>query len=282
VSPAVRPVPPNPPWAWIWALVPPIVIVPEEAIRRAPPPPPPPAPVFVPVAPPPPPPDPPTSGRSDGVPYAGPPLPAPVPAGFCPASRCPAPPPPALAPVEPVPPPGPSPVPPVVVTSAGAPLPPSKPPGPPWPPLLPTAVAPIRPFVPVAPEMSTVPLIVTLPVASHVTGVLVALCTNLTVTLKGMLIVVKLKTPLGGTVNVVMPLVVGLNAPSAPVLPLLKAWPHAVVAHKSVTARPITADSRIRCITRLPLSVRSLHREHIPAGAHRGRRAGRRVDPHHA
>ena len=43
---------------------------------------------------------------------------------------------------------------------------------------------------------------------------------NLTVTPLGMLIVVKLSTPAGGSVKVLS--VVGLNAPSAPVLPLLK------------------------------------------------------------
>jgi hypothetical protein len=61
---------------------------------------------------------------------------------------------------------------------------------------------------------------VTLPVASIVTGVLAALRVKLTVTPAGMLIVVKLNTPSGGSVSVV--LVDGLNAPSAPVLPLLK------------------------------------------------------------
>lgn len=60
---------------------------------------------------------------------------------------------------------------------------------------------------------------VTLPVASSVTGVLAAFRVNVTMTLAGMLIVVKLKTPFGDSANVV--LVVGLNAPSAPVLPLL-------------------------------------------------------------
>jgi hypothetical protein len=64
------------------------------------------------------------------------------------------------------------------------------------------------------------PAITTLPLASTVTGVLVAFRVKFTVTPAGMLIVVKLKTPSGGSVSVV--LVVGLNAPSAPVLPLLK------------------------------------------------------------
>jgi hypothetical protein len=63
------------------------------------------------------------------------------------------------------------------------------------------------------------PAIVTLPLARSVTGVFVALRVNLTVTPTGMLIVVKLNTPLGGSVSVVV--VVGLKAPSAPVLPLL-------------------------------------------------------------
>jgi hypothetical protein len=68
--------------------------------------------------------------------------------------------------------------------------------------------------------MSMVPAIVTSPLASMVTGVLVALRVNRTVTPAGILIVVKLNTPLGGSASVVF--AVGFNAPSAPVLPLLK------------------------------------------------------------
>ena len=65
---------------------------------------------------------------------------------------------------------------------------------------------------------------VTSPVASIVTGVLAAFFLNLTVTFEGMFTVVKLKTPLAsrGTV-VVLVKPDGLNAPSAPVLPLSKA-----------------------------------------------------------
>jgi hypothetical protein len=65
-----------------------------------------------------------------------------------------------------------------------------------------------------------VPLIATFPVASRITGVLAAFRVKLTVTPAGILIVVKLNTPLGGRVSVV--LLVGLKGPSAPVLPLLK------------------------------------------------------------
>jgi hypothetical protein len=53
-----------------------------------------------------------------------------------------------------------------------------------------------------------------------ITGVLVTFFWNLTVTPAGISTVVKLKIPLGGIVNVVF--AVGLNAPSAPVLPLTK------------------------------------------------------------
>jgi hypothetical protein len=63
---------------------------------------------------------------------------------------------------------------------------------------------------------------VTLPLARIVTGVLVTLRVNVTVTPAGMFTVVKLKTPLAGNVSVVF--VAGLKAPSAPVLPLLNVW----------------------------------------------------------
>jgi hypothetical protein len=62
---------------------------------------------------------------------------------------------------------------------------------------------------------------VTFPLASQTTGVFVAFFLKVTVTPAGMLTVVKLNTPLGGNSNSV--LTVGLNAPSAPVLPLLNA-----------------------------------------------------------
>jgi hypothetical protein len=49
-----------------------------------------------------------------------------------------------------------------------------------------------------SPLTSIFPAIVTAPVARMMTGVFLALRPNLTVTLAGMLIVVKLKTPLSG------------------------------------------------------------------------------------
>jgi hypothetical protein len=63
---------------------------------------------------------------------------------------------------------------------------------------------------------------VTVPVAKRITGVLAAFLVKVTVTPVGTLMVVKLKTPLGGSVRVV--LLVGLKGPSAPVLPLLNVW----------------------------------------------------------
>ncbi|MBI3722022.1 MAG: hypothetical protein HY248_05665 [Fimbriimonas ginsengisoli] len=72
---------------------------------------------------------------------------------------------------------------------------------------------------------------VTLPVASSLTGVLAAFRVNVTMTPAGIVIVVKLKMPESGSGTVtVFPLTVlpggtvvgGLKAPSAPVLPLLK------------------------------------------------------------
>jgi hypothetical protein len=65
------------------------------------------------------------------------------------------------------------------------------------------------------------PAIVTLPVARITTGVLVTFFLNDTVTPAGMFTVVKLKIPLGGKSRTVV--TVGLNGPSAPVLPLLNA-----------------------------------------------------------
>jgi len=64
-----------------------------------------------------------------------------------------------------------------------------------------------------------VPAMLTLPLARITTGVLMVLRANVTVTLAGMVTVVKLKMPDGGSGTVV--LTVGLNSPSAPVLPLL-------------------------------------------------------------
>jgi hypothetical protein len=78
---------------------------------------------------------------------------------------------------------------------------------------------------------------VTFPVARRIAGVLAAFRVKVTVTPEGILIVVKLKTPLGGSARVV--LLVGLKGPSAPVLPLLKVW-----------AVPRVGESSKRLITR--------------------------------
>ena len=66
------------------------------------------------------------------------------------------------------------------------------------------------------------PAIVTSPLASITTGVLVVFFLNVTVTPEGMFTVVKLNIPPGGSGSSVF--TVGLNAPSAPVLPLLNAY----------------------------------------------------------
>jgi hypothetical protein len=88
---------------------------------------------------------------------------------------------------------------------------------------------------------------VTLPLASMVTGVLAAFRAKVTMTPAGMLIVVKLKIPLGGSARVVF--VVGLNAPSAPVLPLLNvwasAWPPPTVIAVSRTVSASIATQRL-------------------------------------
>ena len=99
-----------------------------------------------------------------------------------------------------------------------APLPPSKPPGPPVPALLPRNVPPTT-LPPLVAEMSMVPAMLTFPVARNVTAVFAALRVNRTVIPDGMVTVVKLKRPVAGRASVVF--VVGLNAPSAPVLELL-------------------------------------------------------------
>jgi hypothetical protein len=78
---------------------------------------------------------------------------------------------------------------------------------------------PLDEFPPVPPFKLIVPAITAFPLASIVTGVLVALRVKVTVTPTGMLMVVKLNTPDGGRASVVF--VVGLYGPSAPVLPLL-------------------------------------------------------------
>jgi len=71
-------------------------------------------------------------------------------------------------------------------------------------------------------------------VASKVTGVLAAFLAKVTVTPEGILIVVKLKTPFGGSVNVVV--AAGAKAPSAPVLPLLKVCACTTPAQTSASA----------------------------------------------
>jgi hypothetical protein len=91
---------------------------------------------------------------------------------------------------------------------------------------------------------------VTLPVANIVTGVLVAFLVKVTVTPAGMLMVVKLNTPDGGSVSVV--LVVGLNAPSTPVLPLLNVWasawppPTVIAVSRAVSASIATQRLPVR------------------------------------
>jgi hypothetical protein len=86
-----------------------------------------------------------------------------------------------------------------------------------------------------------VPAMTTLPVASNVIGVFAALRVKTTVTPAGMLMVVKLNTPSGGSASVV--LVVGLKAPSAPVLPLLNvcasAWPPPMIAVNTTVSTSI-------------------------------------------
>ena len=62
------------------------------------------------------------------------------------------------------------------------------------------------------------------------TGVLAAFRANVTVTPAGIVTVVKLKTPLGGSGTVV--LAVGANTPSAPVLPLLNVCADTGHAHR--------------------------------------------------
>ena len=84
--------------------------------------------------------------------------------------------------------------------------------------LLPRNVPPTT-LPPLVAEMSMVPAMLTFPVARNATAVLAALRVNRTVTPDGTVTVVKLKRPVAGRASVVF--VVGLNAPSAPVLPLL-------------------------------------------------------------
>jgi hypothetical protein len=75
---------------------------------------------------------------------------------------------------------------------------------------------------PSPPLTLSVPLIVTSPVARIVTGVFAPFLAKVTVTPAGIVTVVKLNTPLGGSASVVF--AAGANAPSAPVLPLTNTW----------------------------------------------------------
>lgn len=96
------------------------------------------------------------------------------------------------------------------------------------------------PNVPIVPLTLIVPATVTVPLANIITGVFAAFFTKLTVTPEGILTVVKLKTPLGGKVNVV--LAVGAKAPSAPVLPLLKVWADTVPVQSSTITKLVTPN----------------------------------------
>jgi hypothetical protein len=86
-----------------------------------------------------------------------------------------------------------------------------------------------------APLASMVPAIVTSPLARIYTGVLAELRWNVTFTPAGMFTVVKLNIPSAGNVRTVS--LVGLNAPSAPVLPLLNA--HATEGALTASAKAI-------------------------------------------
>jgi hypothetical protein len=101
---------------------------------------------------------------------------------------------------------------------------------------------------PVAPLTLSVPAIVTSPVARIVTGVLALFGVTVTVTPAGTFIVVKLKTPVGGSASVVV--AVGAKGPSSPVLPLLKVWAAAVEAQRRAraTCAPPVSHRRIRFV----------------------------------
>jgi hypothetical protein len=84
---------------------------------------------------------------------------------------------------------------------------------------------------------------VTAPVARRMAGVFAAFLVKVTVIPEGILIVVKLNTPLGGRASVV--LLAGLKAPSVPVLPLVNVW-----AAARATGRPRSAMVTRRLPTR--------------------------------
>jgi len=186
------------------------------------------------------------------VPYAGP-VPG-GPQGLLPAVPNPPPPSKATPGAFPEPPPGPSPAPPIVEAIPFEPLPPLNPPGPPLPPLGARSVW-LEPVPPGEPLTSIVPAIVTSPLARIVTGVFAAFFVKRTVTLDGILTVVKLKTPEGGSVRVVV--AVGLNGPSAPVLPLLKVCAIAIPPPRTSRpdATPLASLSIFRIGRLLPIRI---------------------------
>src|SRR5574337_513561 len=123
-------------------------------------------------------------------------------------------------------------------------MPPSKPPGPPRPGSVDGPA--VRPLT------SIVPSTFTSPVARMVTGVLVWLRLKVAVTPLGIFTVVKLNTPLAGSAVSTMHgvgLHVGLNAPSAPVLPLENAAPAAWGVSSSIT--PATRAAPIPIVDEL-------------------------------
>jgi hypothetical protein len=91
------------------------------------------------------------------------------------------------------------------------------------------------------------------PAASKYTGVLREFFAKKTVTPAGILTVVKLNFPSGGTVNTTS--VVGLNGPSAPVLPLLNPACTTPIG----TARPTTTNVA-RCASEFGFMVLLPHR----------------------
>src|SRR5437899_4874608 len=104
-----------------------------------------------------------------------------------------------------------------------------------------------------------------------VTGVFAALRVKRRITPPGMFTVVKLKTPVAGSVSVRF--ADGFSAPSAPVLPLLN-W--ACAGCDASTTLATTSAVEVR-ITRSS----SRDREDVAAGARGGRRAVRCHDAYH-